>query len=162
LNRILQNKPLILVVVWACAVGLAGGAATRIDMWYYGLVQPGWKPPDWAFGPAWTVIFALAGVAGYRAWHSATTPAQARLTIALFAVNSVLNIAWSVLFFTLQRPDWALIELPFLLLSIVVLIAVLRRRHPVIIPALIPYALWVSFAGTLNYAVVDLNGYWTR
>ena len=141
----------------ALAVAILGGLATEIGPWYRALHKPAFQPPDWAFGPAWTVIYALTALAGVLAWH-AMPPLRAWARIlALFAINGVLNVLWSVLFFSLHRPDWALAEVvPFWLsiLALIVAIAPYARRAAWL---LAPYLLWVAFAGVLNYAVVRLN-----
>ena len=157
----MARRPLAPVLVAAaCAVAVAalGASATTIGPWYYGLAKPSWQPPDWLFGPAWTVIFALAGWSGALAWRAARTVGQRRLIVSLFAVNALLNVLWSELFFNLRRPDWALIETAPFLLSIVALIAVLAPISGLSARVLIPYLLWVAFATLLNLAVVRLNG----
>lgn len=142
----------------AAAVAAAGGGVTILGPWYYGLEQPAWKPPDWAFGPAWTVIFALIAVAAAKAWNGATDSGGRTWVIAAFVFNGALNFLWSLLFFYLQRPDWALAEVVLLWLSIVVLIVVAARHSRAAGWLLAPYLLWVTFAAALNWAVVELNG----
>lgn len=142
----------------AIAVALLGGLATQLGPWYYGLSQPPWKPPDWAFGPAWTVIYILTATAGVRAWRAAGSQAQRRGIAIAFAVNAALNVLWSVLFFLLQRPDYALVEVVPFWISIAVLVAVLRRVSTSAAWLLAPYLLWVAYAAALNAAIVDLNG----
>jgi benzodiazapine receptor len=149
--------PLAVAAAAAVVVAGAGGALTDLGPWYYGLRQPPWKPPDWLFGPAWTTIFALTAVAGAQAWRRIADPATRRRVLALFAVNGVLNVLWSVLFFRLQRPDWALVEVVLLWLSIVALIVALVPHWRPAGWLLAPYLLWVSFAATVNAAVVYLN-----
>lgn len=141
-------------MAFACAI--AGGVLTRLGPWYDALRKPSFQPPDWLFGPAWTVIFTLTAIAGYHAWQAA--PAEERaLLFALFAFNAVVNAAWSGFFFTLRRPDWALIEVGVLWLSIVALIAAIWPIATTPALLLLPYLLWVSFAAVLNLAVVRLN-----
>lgn len=136
---------------------ILGGLATPLGPWYYALNQPSWKPPDFLFGPVWTTIFALAGYAAVKCWNASETKRERQLIAGLFITNGVLNFLWSILFFTLQRPDWALIEVGFLWASIVALAVFLRPIAPVVVPALAPYLLWVSFAAALNTAIVQLN-----
>ncbi len=141
----------------AVMVAILGGLATDLSPWYRSLHRPDFQPPDWLFGPAWTVIFACTAGAGLLAWQ-ANPPMRAWARIvSLFAVNGLLNILWSVLFFRLHRPAWALTEVVPLWLSIlglIVLIAPVSRRAAWL---LVPYLLWVAFAATLNLAVVRLN-----
>ena len=150
--------PVFVAAASAIAVAALGASATTIGPWYYGLHKPAWQPPDWLFGPAWTVIFALAGWSGVLAWRSAATVAQRRLILVLFAVNALLNVLWSELFFHLRRPDWALIEAVPFWLSILVLIVALNPISGAASRVLVPYLLWVAFATALNLAVVRLNG----
>lgn len=151
-------KPVALAAVAAAAVAMLGGLMTELGPWYRSLQQPAWKPPDWAFGPAWTVIFALTALAAARAWREAPGRAQRRKLLWLLAVNAFLNVLWSVLFFRLRRPDWALVEVLLLWLSVGVLMATVARWSRGAAWLLLPYLLWVTFAGALNGAVVRLNG----
>jgi len=144
---------------WTMAVAGLGAAATELGPWYWALRQPAWKPPDTWFGPAWTLIFGLTAWGCVRSWLAPGATAAARRALLWAAgVNSVLNVAWSLLFFRLRRPDWALAEwLPFWL-SIGVLAACAWRLDRRAGGLLLPYLAWVAFAGALNAAVVQLNG----
>jgi len=141
----------------ALAVAGLGAAVTDLGEWYQELRQPAWKPPDWLFGPAWTLIFGLAALAGVEAWRHARAPAERARIILLFAINGALNVLWSGLFFRLHRPDWALAEVGFLWLSIVALIVGLAPLSKTASWLLVPYLAWVTFAALLNRAVVQLN-----
>jgi translocator protein len=143
----------------ACLVAGLGAVITELGPWYYSLTEPSWKPPDWLFGPAWTVIFALAALSGYLCWSGEPrySPNMARV-LALFTVNGMLNIAWSLLFFRLHRLDWALVEVVLLWLSIAGLMVLTARSSRTASWLLLPYLAWVSFAGALNFAVLRLNG----
>lgn len=151
-------KPVAVAAACALLVAVLGGLSTDIGPWYQGLEQPAWKPPDSWFGPAWTLIYALTALAGVQAWRAAPTQAAREWLLAAFAANAFLNVLWSLLFFRLRRPDWALIEVGFLWVSIVVLIVLAGRHAAVARWLLLPYLLWVSFAAALNAAVVRLNG----
>lgn len=149
--------PIVVAALAATTVAVLGGLMTELGTWYYDLRQPAWKPPDWLFGPAWTALFALIALAGIRAWQDAPDRRMREWLLALFALNAFLNVLWSLLFFRLRRPDWALVEVGFLWLSIVVLIAVLARWSRPAAWLLAPYLAWVTFAAALNAAVVRLN-----
>nr|WP_246696665.1 TspO/MBR family protein [Methylobacterium planeticum] len=152
-----------LVAVAAClVVGVAGGLLTVTGPWYHALRRPGWKPPDWAFGPIWTTIFALTAVSGVMAWHASPDAPSRSVLIGAYAVNAVLNIAWSGLFFRAERPDWALVEVVFLWLSILALILVTVRVSAFAAVLLLPYLIWVGVAAVLNRAIVRLNGPFRR
>lgn len=148
--------PFGIALLGAVAVGVAGGLLTDIGPWYRALVKPSWQPPDWLFGPVWTTIFLLAAISAAMAWNNA--PSGTRAMIAwLFVLNGVLNMLWSLLFFHLKRPDWALWEVPLLWLSVLVLIVAILPWSRLAAWLLVPYLLWVAFAAYLNWTIVKLN-----
>ncbi len=143
----------------AVAVGVAvlGGLATDLGPWYRSLAKPAFQPPDWLFGPAWTLIYACAAAAAAEAWLRAPDPLRRREVVELFLLNGGLNLLWSILFFRFRRPDWALLEVGALWLSILVLLLVVRGFSRPSAWLLLPYLAWVGFAAVLNLAVVHLN-----
>jgi benzodiazapine receptor len=145
--------PILVAAIAACAVAAVGGMATQIGPWYRQLRKPSWQPPDWAFAPACTLT-AWAGVLG---WYHAPDDATRATLIAVFAANGLLNMLWSFLFFRWRRPDWALLEVVALWLSIAVLIGTLAGLSTLGSWLLVPYLLWVSFAAYLNLTIVRLN-----
>jgi tryptophan-rich sensory protein len=149
---------LCIVVAATLAVLGAGSALTEITPWYRSLRNPSWRPPGWAFGPIWTVIAVFTGASALLAWNSATTDAERATTIGLFALNALLNVSRNLLFFKLRRPDWALIEVMALWLSILALMIAFYPRAPWAAALLLPYLLWVSIATVLNRLTVRLNG----
>lgn len=149
--------PVLAAGAAALLVASLGATMTDLGPWYQSLEKPSWQPPDWLFGPAWTIIFALAAVSGVVAWRDAPTDADREWVIGLFAINGVLNILWSALFFRLHRPDWALIEVAALWLSILLPIIIFARYSKLASLLLLPYLAWVSFAAILNLAIVQLN-----
>ena len=151
-------KPVLAAAAAAFAVGTLGALTTELSSWYFHLRKPSWQPPDWLFGPAWTLIFALAALAGVLYWKNVEDREERLRMQAAFAVNAFLNTLWSLLFFRLKRPDLALYEVGFLWLSIAVLIAMLRRGSQTASWLMVPYLLWVSFASFLNLTIVSLNG----
>jgi tryptophan-rich sensory protein len=150
-------RAIVTAALAATAVAVAGALVTELGPWYFGLRKPAWQPPDWLFGPAWTLIFGLAAVAGVLGWNAAADRRERVRLLLLFAINAALNVGWSLLFFRLHRPDWALAEVVLLWLSIVVLMVVLWRSSRLAALALVPYLAWVTFAGILNRAIVVLN-----
>ena len=141
----------------ALLVAAAGAKMTVIGPWYNSLRFPRWKPPNWAFGPVWTTIFALSTASAVLAWVGAGSATQRSWLVALFAANGLFNILWNVLFFKIRRPDLALIETGALWLSILALIVFIYPISPVASLMLAPYIIWVSIAGVLNLAIVRLN-----
>lgn len=150
-------KAVLVAGLAAVAVGALGTAATDLSPWYRELVKPTWQPPDWLFGPAWTVIYALGALSAATAWNAARDRATRQRIILLFGANALFNVLWSELFFGLRRPDWALWEVVLLWLSIAVLIVAMRPISRMASWLLVPYLAWVTFAGILNLAVVRLN-----
>lgn len=150
---------LLFAIAWAvgtAALGMAVSALGGIDIliaWYTGLRKPAFQPPAWVFGPAWSVIFALAAWAFVRAWRGGGRGAL----VAAFLVNAALNVAWSALFFGLRRLDLALAEVGPLWLSVLAMLLVAGRRDAGAGWLLLPYLLWVGFAGVLNHALWRLN-----
>ena len=152
-----MTTAIVLAVAWGIAVAGCGAWLTDISPWYRSIRKPTWQPPDWLFGPAWTVILGLASYSGYLAWRDAEGPADRVQIAGLFGLNGLLNILWSPLFFRFRRPDLALIEVPFLWLSILALIVVLAPISATASLLLVPYLAWVSFAAFLNLTIVRLN-----
>lgn len=141
----------------AIATAAAGGALTPLDEWYYGLQQPWFKPPDWAFGPAWTLIFTLTATAGVLCWRAARESRLQRWVLGVFLANAALNVFWSFLFFWSHRPDWALTEVGVLWSSVALLVFVGSRLDWRAGALLVPYLAWVSLASLINQQVVALN-----
>jgi len=150
--------PAALAAAAALLVATVGMTLTDLGPWYRGLEQPSWAPADPIYGAAWTLIFALAAVAGLLAWSRSKDVRSGEVVIGLFALNGFLNLLWSLLFFQWQRPDWAMAELVLLWLSVASLVAVCGRRSPAAGALLLPYLAWVTFAGRLNWEIVQLNG----
>lgn len=147
----------IAAIIWAVILGAGGGLLTDIGEWYHDLKKPTWQPPDWLFGPAWTLILGLTAWAGVIAWNTASGDAARVSIIIAYAVNFVCHFLWSPLFFKWKRPDWALIEVIFLWFSILALILVTSRQSSIAGLMIVPYISWVSFAALLNAKIVQLN-----
>jgi tryptophan-rich sensory protein len=142
----------------AVAVAALGYSATDLGPWYQHLAKPSWQPPDWLFGPAWTVIYTLGAIAAVLGWRGASDYRRRGMVVGLFAMNALLNVLWSTLFFQFRRPDHALVEAVLLWLSVLLLIVVLRPSSGVAALLMVPYLAWVTFATVLNFSVVRLNG----
>lgn len=153
-----SRKPVIVAALCAMAVAALGGAMTETGPWYRNLEKSPLTPPDWVFAPAWTLIYALAVMSAVYGWNATRSASGRAWLVSLFFLNAVLNVLWSAVFFTLERPDWALAEVATLWLSVLSLIVFLWPRSPVAGALLVPYLAWVSFAAYLNQRVVALNG----
>jgi tryptophan-rich sensory protein len=149
----------LLAFIAGCLVvsGLGGAiTATSVGTWYPGLTKPFFTPPDTVFPPVWTALFVLMAVAGWGIWR---TPAARARTAALnwFGAQLVLNLMWSVLFFGMRAPGWALLEIALLLAAIAATLRAFWRLRRWAALALVPYLLWVGFAAALNAAIWWLN-----
>jgi tryptophan-rich sensory protein len=148
--------PSLVAVAWLACIALIGGLLTNVGEWYENLRFPRIRPPNWLFGPAWTTIYVFIAVASVLTWNAADAD-QRSVWLVLLAVNTVLNVVWSPLFFTLKRPDWAFYELIPFWLSILALILEAYQIRPFAAAFFAPYILWVTFAGWLNWRIVELN-----
>jgi benzodiazapine receptor len=139
-------------------ISALGGTLTAqsIATWYPTLAKPSFNPPDWLFAPVWSLLYLMMAVAAWQVWRVAGWRKGGQ-SIALYIFQLIVNLAWSALFFGLQRPDLALIDC-LLLLVLIVFTALSFWRHDNWAALLmIPYAAWVAFAALLNSAIVVLN-----
>ncbi len=139
-----------------CFAVAATGALFSPDDWYASLTRPGYAPPNWVFGPVWTVLYLMMGFSGWLVWQS-PGPAARRLAMIAFGVQLLLNAAWSAIFFGLHQPGWALVEICMLWTAILTTILLFRRYSTVAAALLTPYLAWVSYATVLNYGFWSLN-----
>lgn len=153
-----MNIPLLVAIGAAAALLVAGAAMTPIGPWYALLRKPRWNPPNWLFGPAWTVILGLWAWAADLSWRGANSSHAQIAILTLFGTNALLHLLWSPLFFRLRRPDLALYEMTFLLGSLVAMLVGLPAYSVTASWLLVPYTVWVSFALCLNWTIVRLNG----
>ncbi|MGB3352415.1 MAG: TspO/MBR family protein [Mycobacterium sp.] len=144
----------VLAVVAASALG--GLATTSAAEDYGRLEQPGFAPPSWVFGPTWTLLYLLMAVAAWLVWRTGPSP-DTRRALTLYAVQLVLNAAWTPLFFGLGWRGIAFFELGALLLVLIATIVLFWRRSAVAGAMLLPYLAWSVFAWCLNFAVWQLN-----
>ena len=151
------RKPVVVAGLTALFVAVLGSSMTDLGPWYQNLRKPSWQPPDWAFGPAWTLIFALSALSAAIAWKDTRDRGTREWILGLFALNAFLNVFWSTLFFRVKRPDWSFMEGFLLWGSVLILILFLRRFSPIASALLWPYLAWVTFAGILNWHIVQLN-----
>lgn len=139
--------------------GIAGSifTAPAVANWYPQLSKPSFNPPAWVFGPVWTTLFALMGIAAFLVWNKGLERRDVRVALCLFIVQLVLNTLWSIIFFGLQSPGGALVEIVFLWMAILATIMAFAKISKPAAWLLLPYILWVSFALYLNYALWTLN-----
>lgn len=149
---------LIVFLMLCLTASVIGGAitATSVGTWYPTLDKPWFNPPDWVFAPVWTLLYIFMAVAAWRVWRTPRSPAR-RNALLLFAVQLVLNVVWSLLFFGLQQIGMALVEITTLLVAIVANAIVFRRLDGVAGVLFVPYVLWVGYATLLNLSLWLLN-----
>ncbi len=149
----------VVAVVGCEVVGIAGALFTtpEIPAWYATLVKPALNPPAWVFGPVWTTLYALMGVAAFLVWRHGLRQWRVRRALALFLLQLVLNAAWTAAFFRFHNPGLALVDIAVLWLAIVLTIAAFSRTSRAAAWLMAPYLAWVSFAAYLNAALWFLN-----
>jgi tryptophan-rich sensory protein len=144
---------LALFVIAVVGVGFAIGMLNPPGQWYAALSKPSFNPPNYIFGPVWSVIYLLIAMAGWRVW----TAQREAVGKFLWGTQMALNFAWSPVFFTIHSIKGALIIILAMLLTILAFIAQQWSRDRLSALLLTPYALWVSFATVLNASIVMLN-----
>jgi len=155
------NKKMVVPLIWGLSVAILGGLATDLGPWYQSLKEPFWKPPDIAFGPIWSTIFVLSGMAWVGTKYLTTDAALLRRLNILFWLNAFLNLFWSILYFRFQRPDWSLYEAIFLWLSVLAILLTIKKVSTKYSLYMWPYLIWVSIAIVLNWDTVRMNGPFT-
>ncbi|MBO0131451.1 TspO/MBR family protein [Agrobacterium burrii] len=143
----------IVFVVAVVAVGALIGVNNVPGEWYQSLQKPFFNPPNWIFGPVWTTLYVLIGIAGARTWIRKRMGTRMRL----WFTQMVLNFLWSPIFFGMQSPAGALVIIVPMLICILAFIALTYRRDRVSMWLFVPYALWVGFATLLNASIGLLN-----
>jgi tryptophan-rich sensory protein len=153
--RAVQIWHLVGFLILSLLVSSLGGwlTAGSIADWYPTLAKPSFNPPDWVFAPVWSTLFLLMAIAAWRVWRRAGWGAG----LVLYFVQLVGNLAWSALFFGLQRPGLALVDCALLLVLIIATTFQFRRHDGLAALLMLPYIAWVAFACILNGAIVALN-----
>jgi benzodiazapine receptor len=143
-------------ILLCVTTGMIGGLVTApsIENWYRTIAKPDWTPPNWLFGPVWTVLFIMMGVAAWLVWKTRDRIAPAMM---LFGVQLALNLGWSLLFFGARSPGLALIEVVFLWGSVLLTMLAFFGRQRTAGWLFVPYLAWVSFAAILNFAIWSMN-----
>lgn len=150
---------LIIAIVVSELAGIIGSlfTASEISAWYTTLARPDFSPPNWVFGPVWTTLYALMGIAAFLVWKKGFERIDVRSALGIFAGQLVLNTLWSIIFFGMHNPGAAFVEILFLWLAILATIVSFYRISKGAAYLLVPYILWVTFAAILNYTIWMLN-----
>jgi translocator protein len=133
-----------------------GAVFVKPGGWYAALNKPLWNPPSYVFGPVWTLLYLMIGLAGYFAWTRGGREGR-RMVFAVYGAQLVLNALWTPLFFGLHRIGWALADLLVLWLLVLVCIGLFAQRSRLAGSLLVPYFVWLSFAAALNTAILLMN-----
>ena len=156
----MQNKFIKLVASLSLpfVAGSIGSYFTipSIDSWYQTLNKPIFSPPDWVFGPAWTILYVLMGISFYLVWSSKSSKNKNQ-AVKLFLIQLTLNASWSIIFFGLHNPSFAFINIIALWIVIYMTIRAFTTPSKTAAYLLYPYLAWVSFATILNLSIVLLN-----
>jgi tryptophan-rich sensory protein len=150
---------LTVAIVGSELAGILGSVftASSVSTWYTTLERPALNPPGWVFGPVWTTLYALMGIAAYLVWKKGFGRKDVRVALGIFGVQLVLNTLWSILFFGMQNPGAAFIEIIFLWFAILATIIAFAKISKLAAWLLMPYILWVTFASYLNFSIWILN-----
>jgi translocator protein len=149
---------LILSILLAEGVGLLSGYLGMSDRTFYkNLVRPSFSPPGWIFPIVWTILYLLMAIAAYRIWLQGKEGKDVKKALKLYGIQLVLNFLWTIIFFRFQLFGAAFIELMVLLVFILLTTFSFYEIDKKAAYLMIPYILWVSFAGVLNYAIWKLN-----
>lgn len=140
----------------ACLCAAMSGAFFRPGAWYEQLAKPAWGPPNWLFAPAWTFFYICIAIAGWLVWRSIDLP-LARLALAAWVLQIVLNACWPGIFFGLHKMGWAFAELVVLWVSIAATVSLFAQVSGTATLLLLPYLAWVTFASALNLSLWQLN-----
>lgn len=145
----------LLVFLAANMAAAMSGALFRPGPWHRWLKKPWWNPPNWLFAPAWSALYLMIAISGWRLFEARGWAAAPELV--LYAISLGLNAGWSALFFGLRRPGLAFAELVGLWASIAAMIVTFWPSDQIAAALLIPYLCWVTFAGALNFSIWRLN-----
>lgn len=139
--------------------GFLGSLFTRtsVQTWYQTIEKPTFNPPDYLFGPVWTILFILMGISFFLVWKNNERPEEKPFAIVLFLFHLIVNIAWSAVFFWMQSITAGFFVILFLMAMILLLIMYFKDFSAIAALLLVPYFLWVSFAAILNYSIMVLN-----
>ncbi len=156
LNNIFK---LIIAIVVSELAGIIGSVFTApsIASWYARIIKPALNPPAWVFGPVWTALFVLMGIAAFLVWKKGLDRKDVKIALGIFVAQLALNTLWSIIFFSLHSPGGALFEIVFLWLAILTTIVAFYKISKPAAWLLVPYILWVSFASYLNFTIWWLN-----
>lgn len=156
----LSNPLKAAIFIIGCeAAGMIGTIFTMpaIPTWYSTITKPALNPPSWIFGPVWTTLYALMGIAAFLIWKKGIEKKEVKSALYVFGLQLILNMAWTPVFFGLRNPGAAYIIIVAMWFSIIWTMIKFYKLNRVATYLLIPYIIWVSFAAYLNLSIWMLN-----
>lgn len=149
---------LVICIIVPLSIGALGGIATTqgLESWYLTIQKPSFNPPNYVFGPVWSLLYTLMGVSLFLVLTSKNKHSNSKVII-IFTIQILLNLAWSFIFFKFHLLGWALVEIILIWISIIAMIIIFYKINKAAAILQIPYLLWVSFASILNGAFWYIN-----
>jgi benzodiazapine receptor len=151
-------KLVIAIAIPVLIGGISGFfTVSGVESWYQTIQKPSWNPPNWIFGPVWTTLYVMMGIALWLVWKEDTSRELKMIAFILFGVQLILNFLWSFIFFKLEQPGFAFLEILFMWVAILATIFAFAQVNKAAAWLLVPYISWVSFAAILNFTIWRLN-----
>ena len=151
-------KLLIAIAIPVLVGGISGFfTVTGVETWYQTIQKPSWNPPNWVFGPVWTTLYVMMGIALWLVWKEDTSRELKMIAGILFAAQLILNFFWSFIFFKLEQPGFAFLEILFMWVAILATIFAFAQVNKTAAWLMVPYISWVSFAAMLNFTIWRMN-----
>lgn len=146
-------------IIVCCVIGFLSSVATQssVNDWYLTLNKPSFNPPNWIFAPVWTMLYVLMGISVGLVWAKGFYHKWVKTALYHFGIQLLLNGLWSIVFFGLQQPFWALLVILSLLIVLVLTLKWFKVVSRIAAFLLLPYLFWVCFAAFLNYKIWELN-----
>ena len=150
---------LIISLAVPVAIGSIAGTftATSVNGWFTTLVKPSFNPPNWLFAPVWTTLYIMMGFSSFLVWNSKKKEQKKNKALVFYLVQLFFNLLWSIIFFYLQEPGWALVDIILMWMLILLTMLQFGKISATATWLLLPYICWVSFASVLNFAIWNLN-----
>ena len=154
-----NNFKFIISILLPMIIGGISGSFTSasINTWYVTLNKPWFNPPNWIFAPVWTLLYLMMGIAFYIIWKSEAVNAVKQTAVILFSAQLLVNFLWSLIFFYLKHPGWAMLDIILMWILIVATIFSFGKISSTAAWLMLPYICWVSFAMILNFYLWKLN-----
>jgi len=154
MNKYLKLAISLIVPFLAASIG---SIFTAQSSWYVELAKPAFQPPNWIFGPVWTLLYLLMGISLFLVWQKGFESMRSKIALFFFSIQLFFNALWSVLFFGLNKVMFAFVDIIALWAAIALTMVSFYRISKTSMYLLIPYFLWVTFAMILNFSLFVLN-----